>query len=106
VTIELKCWPESFDAIVAGLKTCEIRDVTDRDFCVGDLLKLRRWDPVMASYSGDEAICQIRNVDVMAGSLHLLGVQLGPGGHLAEIAVLSIRLIESTSMTGERRSHV
>jgi len=106
LTIELKCWPESFDAIAAGIKTCEIRDCSDRDFCIGDLLKLRRWEPVLGVYSGDEAIVQVRNIDTMAGSLHLFGVRLGIGGCLAKIAVLSIRLIETSTGRGERRSHV
>jgi Domain of unknown function (DUF3850) len=106
LTIELKCWPDSFDAIAAGVKTCEVRDISDRDFCVGDLLKLRRWDPVVGMYTGDEAIVQVRNIDTTAGSLHLFAVKLGPGGHVARIAVLSIRLIETTNPRGERRSHV
>lgn len=41
---ELKCLPEHFDAVVAGIKTFEIRK-HDRAFRVGDGLLLKRWEP-------------------------------------------------------------
>lgn len=41
---ELKCWPEPYDAIVAGTKRFEYRR-DDRGFAVGDILRLRKWDP-------------------------------------------------------------
>ncbi len=41
---ELKTWPEPFEAIRRGMKTCEIRK-NDRDFKAGDILELVEWDP-------------------------------------------------------------
>lgn len=43
-THRLKTWPEAFDATYRGEKTAEFRK-NDRDFEVGDLVTLERWDP-------------------------------------------------------------
>jgi ParB family chromosome partitioning protein len=47
----LKCWPEPFEATLAGLKTHEFRK-NDRDFKVGDLLVLQLFDPETQTYVG------------------------------------------------------
>lgn len=49
---ELKCWPEYFGAILSGSKTFDIRKGNDRDYKVGDELKLREWDPKLSEYTG------------------------------------------------------
>jgi hypothetical protein len=41
---ELKTWPSFFEAIARGEKRHEVR-AADRDFAVGDTLKLLEWDP-------------------------------------------------------------
>jgi len=43
----LKCWPESYDVIVSGRKTYEIRQ-DDRDYQVDDLLVLQKFEPCAA----------------------------------------------------------
>jgi hypothetical protein len=50
---ELKTWPEPYDAVESGAKLHEIR-VYDRPYCVGDTLRLRRWDPATKRYTGRE----------------------------------------------------
>ncbi len=40
----LKCWPESFAAILAGTKRYEVRK-DDRGYMVGDTLRLREYEP-------------------------------------------------------------
>lgn len=49
---ELKCWPEPFDAIVDGRKRFEYRR-DDRGYAVGDILRLRKWDPSRSYYFDD-----------------------------------------------------
>lgn len=45
ITHVLKCWPGKFEATARGDKTHEIRDNTDRDFQVGDLVILKEFAP-------------------------------------------------------------
>lgn len=40
----LKCWPSYFEAILKGQKKFEVR-YNDRDYAVGDRLRLREWNP-------------------------------------------------------------
>jgi hypothetical protein len=49
---ELKCWPVYFQDVRAGRKNFEVRE-NDRGFRVGDVLRLREWDP-SRGYSGEE----------------------------------------------------
>lgn len=50
---ELKIHPAEFAAVVSGKKTWEFR-YNDRCFRVGDVLRLRAWDPKTRKYTGDE----------------------------------------------------
>ena len=53
MTHDLKTWPEYFAAVLDGSKTFELRS-NDRGFSVGDLLRLREWDPETSAYTGRE----------------------------------------------------
>lgn len=48
---ELKTWPVPFDGLIEGRKTWELRTM-DRNFKVGDYLRLREWDPETQDYTG------------------------------------------------------
>jgi len=53
VTHVLKTWPIYFQAVFDGTKTFELRK-NDRSYRVGDILKLREWDPELESFTGSE----------------------------------------------------
>lgn len=48
----VKCWPEYFDAMAAGVKTFDVR-YDDRHYQVGDLIIQRRWNRVTQTDDGD-----------------------------------------------------
>lgn len=47
---DLKTWGEDFQAIQSGEKTFEVRQ-NDQDFKVGDILRLKEYDPVHDRYT-------------------------------------------------------
>lgn len=49
---KLKTWPEPYQAIADLRKRFEYRERRDRDFRVGDHLRLYEWDPATAAYTG------------------------------------------------------
>ena len=56
---ELKCWPRFFEAIAAGHKRHDLRRAYDRDFRVGDRLRLREFDPETRGYTGREQFVEV-----------------------------------------------
>lgn len=50
----LKSWSPFFQAIKAGEKTHDLRYKGDRQFSVGQVLRLAEYDPFVGVYSGDE----------------------------------------------------
>ena len=71
---ELKCWPVYFEPLATGEKTAEIRK-NDRDFKVGDILRLREWSPGRLRYTGRDAYRKITHI------LELDEVVSGPDAH-------------------------
>lgn len=56
---ELKCWPQFFGPISHGEKRHDLRRSFDRDFRVGDRLKLREFDPATEAYTGRVQVVEI-----------------------------------------------
>lgn len=56
---ELKILPEFFEAVLIGKKTCELRKA-DRNFAVGDLIKLNEWDG--EHYTGRNIVREITHI--------------------------------------------
>lgn len=52
VTHELKCWAKFFGAIERGEKKHDLRRSNDRDFQIGDRLRLREFNPESDLYTG------------------------------------------------------
>lgn len=101
MTIRLKSWPASWDAIIVGDKTAEIRSCEDRTFSVGDILELERWDPATGKpappghMSGILAV-RVTYVDMMAGDVNFIGVRLtkpDKPGTLVRTMVLSFMVL-------------
>ena len=59
VVHELKCWPKFFEAIADGRKRHDLRRATDRDFQVGDYLRLREFDPAAQQYTGRQQLVEV-----------------------------------------------
>jgi hypothetical protein len=62
---EIKCWPEPFQAIWDGLKTCEFR-YDDRNYAVDDELRLREYYPAgldwPGKYTGRELLVRVTDI--------------------------------------------
>lgn len=56
---ELKSWSMFYQDIILGDRTSDIRSEEDRDFRVGDYLRLLEWDPVKGAYTGRRALVQV-----------------------------------------------
>lgn len=73
---ELKTWPEYFGPIIDGTKTFEVRN-NDRGFAVGDILRLREWNPAKDGddrYTGREV--SVRVIYILDGR-GIFGLQSG-----------------------------
>lgn len=58
-THTLKSWVHFFQAIRAGEKLHDIRSKKDRDFLIGDRVRLQEYDPFTGKYTGAEIEAEI-----------------------------------------------
>lgn len=56
---EVKSWPYLFQAFIEGRKRHDMRDLRDRLYKVGDVMKLREFDQTIGEYTGREALAKI-----------------------------------------------
>jgi hypothetical protein len=56
---KVKSWPNFFEATLAGVKTHDVRRMGDRDYQVGDTLRLIEFDPEKQQYTGRELCVRI-----------------------------------------------
>src|SRR2546427_74726 len=50
----VKSWPHLFEAALTGAKTHDLRRAEERDYRVGDILRLQEFDPDTQRYTGRE----------------------------------------------------
>lgn len=56
---QVKSWPHLFEATLRGEKTHDVRRSEERDYQVGDTLRLQEFDPESQRYTGRELIVRI-----------------------------------------------
>lgn len=84
----VKSWPHLFEATQSGRKTHDMRRSTDRDYRVGDTLRLQEYDPIKQVYTGRELSVEITYVTSSEFPCALSGAGLNP-----EYCILSVRKI-------------
>jgi len=86
----VKSWTYLFRAIESGLKTHDIRDMSERDYKVGDHMVLREFDMTNGTYTGREMSVEITyitdNMTPCALSSHCLAKPYG---------ILSVKIIKA-----------
>ncbi len=102
MTIRLKCWAPSFDAIASGRKKVELRRTDDRTFSVGDVVCLVRTAPDGSPMPGGGWLkARVTWIDVTAGPLQLTGQHPEADGQgwfpIVALSALSIDLLEMGS---------
>ena len=85
----LKSWPHLFEAVLSGAKTHEMRRASDRDFRIGDVLRLQEYDPKTREYTGRETRFRVTYVTSASFPCALSGDGLHPN-----YCILSIRDID------------
>jgi hypothetical protein len=87
-THNLKTWPEAFQAVWDGFKTCEVRK-NDRDFRVSDSLWLNEWSPDTGTYTGRALVAVVTHV-----------VPGGRWGLPDDLCVMSVRIVGRGDILG------
>lgn len=88
MTHDLKTWPEHFLAVKTGRKRFEAR-LNDRDFQVGDTLRLNEFHPSAHHYTGDSVAVLVTHV------LHGGAFGIADGNVVMSIAFPSDRATDS-----------
>jgi Domain of unknown function (DUF3850) len=82
---KVKSWPRYFEATLTGAKAHDVRRWTDRDYQVGDCLRLQEYNPITASYTGRELVVRITYITSAEAPCALSGECLHP-----DFCILSI----------------
>jgi hypothetical protein len=85
----VKSWCYLYSAAILGLKTHDFRDMTERDYKVGDHLHFREFDQTKGEYTGREALFEITYITDRKTPCAMSSCALGK-----DYGVLSIKLIQ------------
>lgn len=85
---ELKCWPAYFAAVRSGAKSFEIRR-NDRDFAIGDTLRLMEFDPSTDTFTGqveERLVTFLLSEEAFGGVVHgFVAIGFGPLPQLSDV---------------------
>lgn len=100
---ELKCWPSFFEAILSGRKRFELRRADDRNFQVGDTLRLREFVPESQTYTGREQVVTVTYIISVEQACALSDKALSPNYCILSIAPRA-RLTAPQALSPEREA--
>lgn len=84
---DLKSWPKFFGPIASGARTHELRR-NDRNFAIGDRLRLREYEPELHTYSGRELLVEVTSMTASEIPCAVSDEALDP-----RFCILSVRLL-------------
>lgn len=84
----VKSWTHLFQMAKAGVKTHDFRDMTERDYKVGDIMVLQEFDYTKGEYTGDSIDVEITYITDRNTPCAFSSAVLKPG-----YGVLSIKKI-------------
>lgn len=88
-THTVKSWSYLYTAAIAGYKTHDFRDRTERNYRIGDNLHFREFDQTKGEYTGREALFEITYVTDRETPCAMSSCALG-----RDYCVLSIKLLK------------
>jgi len=88
----VKSWTYLYDEIVAGRKTADMRDKTERDYKVDDFMTLQRYDQATGKYTGEECVVLITHIISNDTPCAMSSVALN-----RDYCILSLRLVKNAS---------
>ena len=88
VVHEVKSWPHLFRAFTTGVKQFDLRRA-DRDYRVGDILRLKEYDPSLPAYLGRTADALITYITSAENPCALSDVGLSEGYCILSLAMVN-----------------
>lgn len=88
-THKVKSWCYLYSAAIIGLKTHDFRDMTDRNYKIGDIMHFQEFDQTKGEYTGREALFEITYITDRNTPCALSSCALAKN-----YGVLSIKLVE------------